>query len=205
MPKNPSTKNANWLTPEKWLPWYDEALRLTAEGRSTTEISEIVGKSIPVITRVRRATYFQDKLAQVQKVVVRTITSRQISELNTDEVKEARRVINKNAAMAAIMVVQISQNGTYQDTCRLKACQDILDRAGLKAPVVTEQNVHERTYSPEEVSHAKQILVETQAIIERLATQPNSFVLRDRRAIEVESSETEKAHDVQQEATSGTT
>lgn len=160
-----------------WKPSYTQVLLMTQNGDSLSGIVEATGLTITKVKNVRSSTYFLQKLASLNtKVIEKVIEHRSLS-IATDE---AREIITKAAVTAARKVVQLAHDGDNMDRLQLLACQDILDRAGLKPIEVIESR--ERVYSPEEVSSARAILQETEAIVARLSNNTSKFVI-DRRSV----------------------
>lgn len=179
-----------------WLPWYDEALRLSAEGRDVRAISKLLGKSYNVIYRLRRSEVFSQKLLKIQHSVFKSIKETRLESIRSEEVKEARKLVNKAAVKAIQRIIWISEHGTPDDKIRLDASKDILDRAGLRAPVeIKQETTVTREYSPQEIIRAKEVMDEAAAVITRLSNKPSPFVLRESVLEGIASSETEKACD----------
>lgn len=108
--------------------------------------------------------------------IAQTITET-VKKQDTDEtaVAEARRILNDAAIGAAKTIISLSRDGMAEDRIQLQACQDILDRAGLRPVEVTE--VRQRTYTLEEVTAAKAVTAETEAILKEIKQYGNNFIL----------------------------
>lgn len=186
--------NADWLKPEMWNEIYQRILVKTFDGKAGKEIARLVNNSPSFVYRVQKSNYFQERLKVLRdksiKETTKVIVKNRVEQLTAGTIEEARKVIDKSALKAAKKMVDLMDNGG--DKIAFAACKDILDRAGLKPIEVVE--TRERVYSPEEVAHARTILIETQSIVERLTTNPSPFILGDTRSGSLESSDTEQAH-----------
>lgn len=155
-----------------WKPEYTKVLLATQRGITVEQISREVGISPRTINLVRSSTFFVQKLAGLNTKVIEKTVEKRSTMLATDK---AREVLTKAALGAARRMIQLSKMGENVDKVKLLACQDIMDRAGLKPIEIIESR--ERVYSPEEVQSARAILQETEAIVMRLSNQTSPFVL----------------------------
>lgn len=193
MEQEPEAKAKKWeVSAETWTPDHTRILLLTQRGVSLTEIARELKIHITTVSRVRNSTFFIQKLAGLQTKIIERVSEKRSISLATDRAME---LIKKAAYAASKKVIQIGKTGTPEQRIQLDACKDIMDRAGMKPIEVLE--TRERVYSPEEVSHAKNMLIEAQEIVERLSNQRSPYILRDSSIVQkLPSSVTDKAHDV---------
>lgn len=188
--KRPNKPRRDVASPTTWSPDCTRILLLTQQGWSTSEISRQIKLSVDRVSKIRSSTYFIQKLTSLQMRTVEKITEKRSTSLATDK---AREVLTKAALFAAKKIVKLGKEGTTDQRIQFDACRDILDRAGLRPIEVLE--TRQRVYSPEEVQHAKAILIETESIVKRLTTNSSPFVLTSHEEDKKdESSATEQAH-----------
>lgn len=172
-----------------WATHHTKILLMTHDGKPVGEIAKTLKLSTSAVSKIRASTYFIQKLAALNTKVIEKTVERKSEAIVTDK---ARQALNKAAYRAAIKLIKLAAKGEPTQRIQLDACKDILDRAGLKPVEIVE--TRERVYSPEEVAHAKGILLETQSIIERLSNQSSPFVLGDSSPGTLASPETDQAH-----------
>lgn len=191
MRKIPYNSQKN-ITPENWKPDYTRILLMTQRGAEPAEIAKELRLSTSLVYKVRNSTFFVQKLAGLQTKVIERVTEKRSEMLATDK---ARAILTKASLFAAKKVIKLAKEGLGKDRLQFDACKDIMDRAGLKPIEILE--TRERVYSPEEVAHAKAILVETQEIVERFSNKRSPYIIRDSVSKKLPSSDTDKAHDAQ--------
>lgn len=192
------TTQAGWggedyIGPHNWKPVHTKILLMVNDGMEHKYIARKLDISTNTLSRVKTSSYFLTKLARLNSRVIEKVTEKRAVVIATDK---ARALLTKAAVPAAQQVIKLAASGEPQDRVKLLACQDILDRAGLRPIEIIE--TRERVYSPEEVVHARDVLLETQSIVERLANQTTPFVFNPSKKVEearVVSSETDQAHD----------
>jgi len=167
------------LNATTWKPWHDELMKMVVDGVSPVQMSLRLNKSSKMIKDVVGSEYFKVRMSDIQQTITTSITKTWLEAIDTDAVKEAREEIGRSAVEAAKTIVWISKNGEVEDKMRFEAAKDILDRAGVRAPELVKQQREERSYSPEEVAKAREILAESEAIVKRLINTPNRFVIAD--------------------------
>lgn len=190
----------DWLNETSWRPNHTKILVLAHEGKDLAEISMTLHLSTYTIQEIQAQSYFKSKLNSMELGYLQKVTRRHIEVAKSGyvDIEQARAVFMAAAVGAARQVVWLSTRGEPTDSIKLRACQDILDRAGLKPVEVVE--TRERVYSPEEVIHARKVLEETQAIITRLSNQSSPYILNiagDPSKLEgkaLETSVTDKGH-----------
>lgn len=159
------------LRSENWNPTHTRILLMAQEGKGTNEIAKETGLAIGSITNIKNSPCFQQRLAAFNYKIVEKVVEKRSSQIATSE---ARELLNQAAVAAAQTVIKLAARGMPEDRVKLLACQDILDRAGLRPIEIIE--TRERVYSPEEIVHARAVLAETEDIIKRLSNQTNPFV-----------------------------
>jgi len=184
------------LTDENWTDRHTKVLEATHQGVPNADIAAKNYMTRAAVVAIQNQPIFKERLKTVHMSVVERITEKQIQHLTTNNVQEARRHLDNAAVMAAKTMIAIAQTGDGTRE-QVTAAKDILDRCGLKPIEIVE--TRERVYSPEEVIHAKNVLLETEDIVKRLSTQSSPFILGDRGKGKLASSDTDKAHETKNE------
>lgn len=177
--------------PDSWTPIHTQILLMHSEGRSSTHIANEVKLPIQKVKKILKSPTLIDNLTKVRDTIVQTVVSQRTEILDAKVLTKARRLLEEASVSAAINLVKMSNDPDCKSHVQLKACQDILDRVGIKALVVTE--THERVYPPAEVISAKRVLLEAQEIVKRLNNEASPFILGDARRETLASSQTDKA------------
>lgn len=172
---------------QKWTASHLKILSLTHQNKSIKDIARLAGVSTTYVSSIRQTPLFRDRLEALNNKIVSRLSADATYRAVVDQ---ARQVLNEAAPKAAMKMVELSKTGTKDQKVQFDAAKDILDRAGLKPVEVVE--ARERVYSPEEISKAQVTLRETETIIMRLERTSSPFVLRDVKAEEQESPNTDE-------------
>jgi hypothetical protein len=112
------TDGSHNLTEWKWTPQREKAAFVLATAKNITEASDTCGVS-------RQSLYLWMKRPEFMA---------RVQEHLDENIAEARRHLQRNAAFAAQRMVDFAFNASSEHSVRLAAAKDILDRVGLKAP-----------------------------------------------------------------------
>jgi transposase-like protein len=110
----PATNGNDWT----WTPKREAVAYALSQGKSYRDAAKECDVGVTTITRWVKVPAFNAR----------------IDELHDQVVLEARRILKRNAAIAALKVVQIAEAGYGQHAVKLSASKDILDRVGVRAP-----------------------------------------------------------------------
>jgi hypothetical protein len=145
------------------------------------------------IKTIQASTAFVNKLRVLQDkttdIVVAQEADNAINKINVEaeRIQRARRILNRNAEIAARLEVKLMKHGTANDRLRFEACKDLLDRVGLKPVEISE--VHERAYSSEEVKQALETMKEVESLSQRLSNQGSRYMLAEAHVASISTSE----------------
>jgi hypothetical protein len=145
-------------------------------GRTATGIAKKLHLSITSIQNVLHKPYIDAKLAELKELALqKTIQKEAENSSNRAVLNESRDILERFSAKAARKIRRIADKGVPADRIQLEACQDILDRVGVKGNLVTE--IINRNYTPEEIESAKQTLLEVESISARVTMSRSRFAL----------------------------
>lgn len=177
-----------------WGPAHDRILEMFSQGKDLKEIRKEVPLAPGSLKRIVTCDAFLTKLNIIKTCVVTKIIEKRSGTGEFDTSLKARELLGKESLKAAHKLLQLMHSGVSTERIQLDACCQVLERSGVIAPKEIESKTSERSYAPEEISKARLILAESQAIVARLATKPSPFVLGDTRKRTLESSATDTAH-----------
>lgn len=100
----------------QWTPKKEAVAFALAEGKSYRTVASELSVGVTTITRWMKVPEFQSR----------------IDEHHDDIIAEARRILRRNAAAAALQLVNIVGHGHTLHGVKLAAVKDLLDRVGFK-------------------------------------------------------------------------
>lgn len=193
LPHTPTPKKKRWNI-TNWQPKHDRILELYISGNhKSSDLAPQVSLSTVTLDRILASLEFKRRLSLIQTNIYTRIIEKRSGTGEFDTSHQARELLCRESLQAAKILVGLMNHGET-DRIKMDASREVLERAGVIAPKITEQKTHERVYAPEEVLKAKVILLESQEIVARLTTTPSPFVIGDTISRELESSVTDKAH-----------
>jgi transposase len=102
----------------KWTAKKEAVALALAEGKSIREAAASCDVAVSSVAEWKKAFEFQQR----------------IDEHHEEIIKEARRVLKRNAVEAAKTIVKHFKSTSRDDAVSLQAAKDVLDRVGLKLP-----------------------------------------------------------------------
>lgn len=102
----------------QWNARKEKAALMLAEGKTWEVVKKELAVSSSTLAEWKKSSEFQARIDEHHDVIV----------------AEARRILRRNATVAANKVVQIAEAGYGQHAVKLSASKDILDRVGVRAP-----------------------------------------------------------------------
>ena len=173
---------------KEWKPLYTRVVVLLQKGMTVSQIAQEteIGLTTRQLKLLLKDPMFRLKMTQYNRRLDTAIVERATEEMTKfPEVLLAKDRLASAAEDAANMLIELMNprstvwKGISIHERRMMAsiAQDILDRAGLKSTVSTEEAGHGREYSPEEIQSALSNAKELEAITSRLDNRGSSFVL----------------------------
>ena len=173
---------------KEWKPLYTKVVVLLQKGMTVAQIAQEteIGLTTRQLKLLLKDPLFRLKMTQYNRRLDTAIVERATEEMTKfPEVLLAKDRLASAAEEAANMLIELMNprstvwKGISIHERRMMAsiAQDILDRAGLKSTVSTEDSTHGREYSPEEIQSALSNAKELEAITDRLDNRGSSYVL----------------------------
>lgn len=151
-------------------------IRERAKGRSANGIAPKVRVGLVQVSTILRNKGVIQKIEELRAATTAKCIEKAAENESTKAILgDARRMLENFSKEAARKLKYIARHGEAKDRIRMEACQDILDRVGVKGNLVTE--IINRNYTPEEIESAKKTLMEIESISARVTMSKSRFVL----------------------------